>query len=87
MEPMMRAWMFHNWLEDFSDEHKMLENQAYLIGSFINPELVKKLLGVGADTYTSSDKEFEELSKRIREQGKEQDKSLKKRKRKRKLKV
>ena len=42
MDPVMRAWMFYNWLEDFQDENKLLENQSYLIGSFINPELVKK---------------------------------------------
>lgn len=78
--------MFHNWVEDFYDEHKVLENQGYLIGSFINPELVKKILGSGAETFVSSDEEFDELSKRIIEQNREEDKKLKKRKRKRKLK-
>ena len=78
--------MFHSWLEDFNDEQKMLENQGYLIGSFINPELVKRLLGADSETFTSSDKEFEELSKRIIEQNRSEDKALKKRKRKRKLK-
>jgi hypothetical protein len=82
----MRAWMFHNWLEDFVDDQKMLENQGYLIGSFINPELVKKLLGADGETFTSSDKEFDELSKRIIEHNRAEDKSLKKRKRKRKVK-
>lgn len=86
INPIMRAWMFHSWLEDFTDEQKMLENQGYLIGSFINPELVKKLLGSDSETFASSDKEFEELSKRIIEQNRSEDKALKKRKRKRKLK-
>lgn len=82
MDPIMRAWMFHNWIEDYNDEHKQLENQGYLIGSFSNPEAVRKALGIGADIHTSSDKEFDELSMRIREEGKEKDKKLKKRKRK-----
>lgn len=86
MDPIMRAWMFHNWVEDFYDEHKMLENQGYLIGSFINPELVRKVLGHDAETFTSDDEEFENLSKRIREQGLADNKNLKKRKRKLKLK-
>jgi hypothetical protein len=86
MDPIMRAWMFHNWVEDFFDEHKTLENQGYLIGSFINPELVRKALGAGSETFISSDEEFDALSERIREEGKQQDKKLKKRKRKLKLK-
>jgi len=86
MDPIMRAWMFHNWIEDFYDEHKTLENQGYLIGSFINPELVQRVLGKDSETFVSSDKEFDELSKRIREQNDTQDKSLKKRKRKLKFK-
>lgn len=82
----MRAWMFHNWIEDFYDEQKILENQGYLIGSFINPELVKRALGSDSEKFVSSDKEFDELSKRILEDNRTQEKSLKKRKRKLKLK-
>lgn len=86
MDPIMRAWMFHNWVEDFHDEHKVLENQGYLIGSFINPELVKKVLGAGSETYQSSDEEFDQFSKQILKENEEQIKGLKKRKRKLKLK-
>ena len=90
MDPIMRAWMFHSWVEDFYDEHKTLENQGYLIGSFINPELVKRVLGSDSEKFVSSDKEFDELSKRILEENRIKDiqdnKSLKMRKRKLKLK-
>ena len=82
----MRAWMFHNWVEDFYDEHKMLENQGYLIGSFINPELVKKVLGSDSEKHVSSDEEFDAISKQILETNREQEKPLKKRKRKLKFK-
>lgn len=87
MDPIMRAWMFHNWIEDFYDEHKTLENQGFLIGSFINPELVKKILGKDTETHISDDEEFEALAKQIRQQGQEQNSSLKKRQRKRKSKL
>lgn len=86
MDPIMRAWMFHNWIEDFHDEHKVLENQGYLIGSFINPELVKKILGNDSETFVSSDEEFDALSKQIAEDIRAEDRSLKRRKRKLKLK-
>ena len=85
----MKAWMFHSWVEDFFDEHKLLENQGYLIGSFINPEAVRKILGTDTEKFVSSDKEFEELSKRIREgelDSAAQQNQKKKRKRKLKLK-
>lgn len=87
MDPVMRAWMFYNWLEDFQDENKLLENQSYLIGSFINPELVKKMLGVGANKFASSDEEFEETSRKILEANKKIDEEKKPRKRKRKRKI
>jgi len=86
MDPIMRAWMFHNWIEDFYDDHKLLENQGYLIGSFTNPEAVRKALGHDTETHVSDDKEYETLLKNIRNQSLEENKNLKKRKRKLKLK-
>jgi hypothetical protein len=62
MDPIMRAWMFNQWIEDFNDEFKLLENQGYLIGSFTNPEAVRKILGMDGVKHTSSEKEsFEAL--------------------------
>lgn len=62
MDPIMRAWMFYNWIEDYNDESKLLENQGYLVGSFINPEAVKKALGKDSKTFKASDEEFEKFS-------------------------
>lgn len=81
MDPVMRAWMFHQWLEDFGDEHKMLENQGYLIGSFINPEAVSRMLGKNAQVHTSSDTEFDETTKKIFEANRKEEKHRRKRKR------
>jgi hypothetical protein len=88
MDPIMRAWMFYNWIEDYNDENKLLENQGYLIGSFTNPELVQKMLGIGSNEITSSDEEFEETSRKIMEMNKklDEEKNKKTRKRKRKIK-
>lgn len=85
LDPIMYAWMFHNWVEDFNDERQTLDNQGYLIGSFINPEQVRRILGADSETFTADDKEFDELSNRILEQNRDQEKKLKKRKRKRKI--
>jgi len=88
IDPVMKAWMFYNWLEDYADENKMLENQGMLIGSFSNPELVQKILGKDGQTFASSDEEFEETSRLVMEANKKADEEkqkIKKRKRKRKI--
>lgn len=65
MDPVQRAWMFFSWAEDYGDDFKLLENQGYLIGSFINPEAVKKILGTGAEKHMSTDEEFEKTSQAV----------------------
>lgn len=79
--------MFFQWLEDYEDEQKLLENQAYLIGSFINPALVKKILGKDSEVYESTDEEFEEFSKKLFEHNRkeEQQKPVRRKKRKHKI--
>ena len=78
--------MFNQWLEDFEDEQKLLENQAYLIGSFINPELVRKVLGKDSQVIESTDEEFEKFSEQFFKNNREEDqKNKSKRKRKRKI--
>ncbi len=89
MDPMMKAWMFHNWIEDYSDEYKLLENQGYMIGSFIDPEAVRKMLGVGAKQHASTTEESDDLMKRIvasnQQKREEAQKGNGKKKRKRKI--
>ena len=88
IDPVMRAWMFYNWLEDYYDENKMLENQGILIGSFSNPELAQKILGKDGQQMSSTDEEFEETSRMVLEANKKADEEkqkTKKRKRKRKI--
>jgi len=65
MDPIMKAWMFYNWAEDYNDEFKLLENQSYLIGSFTNPEAVRKMLGKDTEIHRSSNEEFDKLSEAI----------------------
>jgi imidazolonepropionase-like amidohydrolase len=59
MDPIKKLWMFYNWVEDQKEKIEITKNHAYLIGSFINPEAVKKLMGEG-NTIQSSEEEFEE---------------------------
>lgn len=85
MDPFIKAWMYHNWMQDYTDVDKQLENQAYLIASFSNPEAVRKALGIGSEQYSTTDEEFEETTRQIAEQSRklsEKEKRDKRRRRK-----
>lgn len=58
-------WMFENWLEDKKDNAEITKNHAYLIGSFINPEAVNKLLGDGTK-FESTSEDFDESTELVR---------------------
>ena len=43
MDPILKMWMFQNWIADKNDYVELAKNHAYLLGSFYNPEAAKKL--------------------------------------------
>lgn len=59
MDPVLRSWYYFNWVADQDDKYELVKNLGYLIGSFIDPERVKQLLG-GGTVHTSTEEEFEE---------------------------
>lgn len=66
MDPVQKLWMFNHWIGDQLDQAELAKNQAYLLASFDHPEEVKKLMGDG-DVHMSTDEEFEESSRIVRE--------------------
>jgi hypothetical protein len=66
MDPVQKMWMFHQWIGDQLDSAELAKNHAYLLASFDHPEEVKKILG-GGDVHISTDEEFEESSRIVRE--------------------
>lgn len=75
MDPLEKAWMYYHWRHDYKDSQDMLENVGYLIGSFTNPEAVKQMLD--SNSFSSTDEEFDELSKKILEENKSKENSQK----------
>ena len=67
MDPVQKMWMFNNWVEDQNDEAELAKNHAYLLASFWNPEAVQQIVGDG-NTHQSTEEEFEESSRMVREQ-------------------
>lgn len=73
--------MFEQWLADQNDKYELAKNQAYLIGSFINPQMVKDMLGTGPGNYVTTDEEFEKSWAMVQEDSKEEKITRRKRKR------
>lgn len=66
MDPVQKIWMYENWLGDQKDDAELAKNHAYLVASFWNPEAVKQILGDG-NKHFSTDEEFEESSRMVKE--------------------
>jgi hypothetical protein len=74
--------MYNNWIEDKKDEAELAKNHAYLLASFWYPDVVKQLMGEGK--HISTDEEFEESSKLVKEMNRKyEEQNMKKRHRRR----
>lgn len=59
MDPILKSWYYSNWIADQEDKYDLAKNLGYLIGIFIDPEKVNKLMG-GGQVHISTDEEVEE---------------------------
>lgn len=76
------AWMYTHWLQDSGDVRELAKEQAYCIGSFIDPERAAKASGEGVNQVQSSDEEFDESFEMVQKQAlAEMEEKEKKRKR------
>lgn len=66
MDPVQKLWMFENWQADQIDKIELAKNHAYLLASFSHPDAVKQILGRD-NVHESSDDEFEESSKIVKD--------------------
>lgn len=67
MDPVRYMWMYNNWIADQNDKAELAKQHAYLLASFWNPEAVQQILGEG-NVHESSDAEYEESLRIVREQ-------------------
>jgi hypothetical protein len=65
MDPLLKMWMYHQWLGDHRDEAELAKNHAYLLGSFTNPEAVKQM--TEGMTHESSDEDFEKSLQMVKD--------------------
>lgn len=67
MDPVRKMWLYNNWIADQYDDAELAKNHAYLLGSFWNPEAVQQLIG-DANVHTSTEEEYEESLRMVKEQ-------------------
>jgi hypothetical protein len=65
MDPLIKIWMYENWLEDYKDKSELAKNHAYLLGSFWDPKAVQEMMGTSGNVMVSSDKEFEQSTEMV----------------------
>jgi len=69
MDPVLKMWMYNQWIGDQTDDAELAKNHAYLLASFWNPEAVQKILGEsGAKTFESDEESYQESMRMVREQ-------------------
>ena len=61
MDPVLKMWLYEQWLGDHRDNAELAKNHAYLLGSFTNPEAVQQLMSNAI--HESSDEDMEESLK------------------------
>lgn len=86
MNPILKVWMYENWLEDQNDDIELVKNHAYLVGSFINPEAVKQITGEGMTKHISSEDEYNASIRMVEEDREREKKEQPTKRRRRKLK-
>lgn len=65
MDEIQKIWMFHHWLSEQKDLAELAKNHALFVASFDHAEIVKKMID-GPD-HMSTDEDFEETTKMVRD--------------------
>ncbi len=65
MDPVLKLWLYYQWLGDHRDDAELAKNHAYLLGSFWNSEAVQQMLN--DNVHESSDEDYEESLRMVRE--------------------
>lgn len=63
MDPVLKMWLYEQWLGDHRDDAELAKNHAYLLGSFSNPEAVQSMMN--DNVHESSDEDFDESLKMV----------------------
>ena len=65
MDPVLKLWLYYQWLGDHRDDAELAKNHAYLLGSFWNAEAVQQMMN--ENVHESSDEDMEESLRMVKE--------------------
>lgn len=65
MDPVLKIWLYEQWLGDHRDDAELAKNHAYLLGSFSNPEAVQRMMN--ENVHESSDEDMQESMRIVKE--------------------
>lgn len=65
MDPVLKIWLYEQWLGDHRDDAELAKNHAYLLGSFWNAEAVQQMMN--DNIHESSDEDYEESLRLVKE--------------------
>lgn len=63
MEPILKLWLYEQWLGDHRDDAELAKNHAYLLGSFWNAEAVQSMMN--DNVHESTDEDLAESMKMV----------------------
>ena len=63
MDPVLKLWLYEQWLGDHRDDAELAKNHAYLLGSFWNAEAVQDMMN--DNIHESTDEELAESMKMV----------------------
>lgn len=63
MDPVLKMWLYYQWLGDHRDDAELAKNHAYLLGSFWNAEAVQQMMS--DNVHESTDEDMEESMRMV----------------------
>jgi hypothetical protein len=79
IDPVMWLWMYESWCRDVEEKNEFAKSYAILQGSFVNPDMARKMIKSENPDFESTDEDYEKLSRQMIEDNR---KTLRRRKRK-----
>jgi len=85
MNPIVKLWLYESWINEIESEYEKLKQLGILIGSFYNPEAAKQMAKQDNADFTTTDEEFEESMRMVREHPLPQQQQTNKRRKRRRV--
>ena len=65
---MEKLWLFESWFHEQEVQIERMKNQAILTGGFHNPEMANRMIKKDNPDFASTDEDFEDATRYVREQ-------------------